>query len=149
MKHLIPTITAKAHCDVPCGIYDPTPAKIAAKTVARMVDQFNELDPKIAENVDKITRRIAVKEAHAETCKRELSVLWTDFFNEKHLEQFPDLHERFWKATKLCSEAKQDGHGAVGTNLCDAVDAIAEMFYKAKGVPDRFAAYKEITDNLY
>ncbi|HFQ62329.1 MAG TPA: superoxide dismutase, Ni, partial [Epsilonproteobacteria bacterium] len=31
----------KAHCDVPCGIYDPIVAQIAALSVVRMVDLMN------------------------------------------------------------------------------------------------------------
>lgn len=154
---LFDTITAEAHCDIPCGIYDPTPAKIAAKTVARMVDQIIELEiPQDAEDKHAIDhyhhatmRRMMVKEQHAEICKHELEVLWSDFFKPDHLEKLPNLHATFWDAAKLCSKNKQEISKELATQLVQAVDYIAEMFYTTKGAPERYDAYKMITDNLY
>ncbi len=157
LKKLFPTIEAEAHCDIPCGIYDPTSAKIAAKTVARMVEQIEELalpkdemDKHAIDHYHQATmRRMLVKEQQAELCKRELEILMTDFFKPEHLEQFPDLHELFWQATKLCSKNKQELSGELANQLVKAVDAIAEKFYAIKKAPERFEAYKTITDNLY
>jgi nickel superoxide dismutase len=157
MKHLIPLIAAEAHCDVPCGIYDPTPAKIAAKTVARMVDQIEDTHPPKDWNdaaaaslyVQSISRRVAVKEEHAQLCKKELYILWSDFFKPEHLAKYPNLHEMFWKATKLCSKDKQNISKEDAAALCGAVDEIAKVFYEVKGDPARFKAYQEITDKLY
>lgn len=158
---ILPTVKAEAHCDIPCGIYDPTPAKIAAKTVARMTQQLEELElPKdindktadktaLLQYTNRVVRRIAAKEEQTQLCKNELSILWTDFFKPAHLEKFPKLHEAFWKATKLCSTNKQEFCTEHAKELLDAVDEIAKMFYEAKGVPERFKAYKEITDKLY
>ena len=70
-------------------------------------------------------------------------------FKPEHVAQFPDLHERVWKALKLASKCKQDGRAEDATDLVAAVDAIAEMFYTAKGSPERCEAYKKITDNLF
>jgi len=149
-------LVVSAHCDIPCGIYEPTVAKIAARTVARMVDQLNELESpdwkdKQAVNAyhNAITRRINVKEAHAETVKRELETLWSDFFKPEHLEKFPDLHDQFWTAIKLAGTCKQEISKDHAAELLVAVDEIAKMFYEAKGVPERMTAYREITDNLY
>src|SRR6185369_7131693 len=156
IKKLFPTITAEAHCDVPCGIYEPTPAKIAAKTVQRMIEQEDALalpdwnDQHAASHyLESITRRAVTKEHHADTCKHELYTLWSDFFKPEHLVTFPDLHDTFWKAVKLCSKVKQEGHVEDAKALVDAVDGIAKMFYAAKGVSDRFLAYQQITDKLY
>ena len=157
IQNIFPIIEAEAHCDIPCGIYEPVVAKIAAKTVARMVDQIQTLempaDPKdrhAAEHYQNgMARRVAVKEAHAESCKRELETLWSDFFKPEHLTKFPDLHDMFWKAAKLCSKNKQDIDKEAAEQLVAAVDEIAKMFYAAKGVPERFKAYQEITDHLY
>jgi len=149
-------IIVSAHCDIPCGIYEPTIAKIAARTVARMTDQILELET--PDHGDKqaaiaysnsLARRIGVKEQHAETCKRELETLWSDFFKPEHLEKFPDLHDKFWKAIKLAGTCKQEVSKDHADELLAAVDGIATMFYEAKGVPERFVAYQEITDNLY
>lgn len=151
------TIRAQAHCDIPCGVYDPTLAKIAAKTVARMIDQIEELAPPadmsdkhaVASYSNNISRRIAVKETHAELCKRELSILWSDFFKPEHLTVHPNLHDMFWKAMKLCSKTKQDPHKEDAAALIAAVDEIARVFYEVKGAPERFDAYRTITDKLY
>jgi nickel superoxide dismutase len=152
----LPEIVAYAHCDIPCGIYEPTPAKIAAVTVRRMVEQIKAME-KLKESDTEtllyyhndIARRIAVKEEHAQLCKKELLILWTDFFKPEHLEKFPGLHEKFWKAAKLCSKNKQDVNAELAQQLVDAVDEIAKIFYEVKGVPERFEAYKTLTDKLY
>ncbi|MBI4224930.1 MAG: superoxide dismutase, Ni [Candidatus Sungbacteria bacterium] len=156
LSEIMPTITADAHCDIPCGVYDPTPAKIAAKTVARMVQQLDEIQPpqstdshSIANHANMISRRIAVKEQHAELCKKELLILWTDFFKSEHLEQFPNLHVLFWDAVKLCSKNKQEVNADAAQKLVEAVDGIAKIFYEAKKVPERYEAYQAITDKLY
>jgi len=150
------SLVVSAHCDIPCGIYEPVVAKIAARTVARMTDQMLELElPDMTDKhavdhyVSSVARRTAVKEQHAETCKRELETLWSDFFKPEHLEKFPDLHDKFWKAIKAAGTCKQETAKDHADELLTAVDEIAKMFYEAKGVPERFAAYQEITDNLY
>ena len=155
-SRLIPTISADAHCDIPCGVYDPTPAKIAARTVCRMVQQMHEIQPPagmdahaITGHANMIARRIAVKEAHAEICKRELLILWSDFFKNEHLEQFPNLHTLVWDAVKLCSKNKQEVDEEAANRLVVAVDEIAKIFYAAKKVPERYEAYQAITDKLY
>lgn len=160
LAKFIPAIIAEAHCDVPCGIYEPTPAKIAAMTVLRMVLQIGELHPPsgFPLNFDlaamkalgnSMMRRIAVKEQHAELCKKELLILWTDFFKQEHLQKFPQLHEVFWKAAKLCSANKQEVSEEHARELVAGVDEIAKMFYEVKGAPDRFDAYKILTDKLF
>lgn len=157
---IIPTITAEAHCDIPCGIYEPTAAKIAAQTVLRMVLQINELHPPVSfpKIIDEramkafanaMMRRFAVKERHAELCKRELLILWTDFFKAEHLEKYPHLHEMFWKAAKLCSANKQDVSEEHARELVAAVDEIAKMFYEEKGIAEKYDAYKTLTEKMF
>ena len=134
-----PNITY-AHCDVPCGIYDPKSAQIAATTVVRMVDLITNPPIKVDEG-DKasirnfhnaMTRYVIVKEEHAQKCKEELLILWTDFFKPEHLEMFPDLHDTFWKAAKLCSKNKQEVDLESAKELASAVDDITKIFAKAK-----------------
>ncbi len=153
---LLPEVVAEAHCDIPCGIYEPTPAKIAAMTVLRMVMQIAEIKPPevmdahgIGAHANMIARRIAVKEQHAETCKRELLILWTDFFKPEHLDKFPHLHDTFWKATKLASKNKQEVSEDAARELVSAVDGIAKTFYEIKDAPERYEAYKVLTDKLF
>lgn len=156
-SRFLPAVVAHAHCDIPCGIYDPIPAKIAAKTVQKMVNQLEELASPADVNdrhaalhyANAVGRRIAVKEEHARLCKQELYVLWSDFFKQEHLAKFPDLHEKFWKAVKLCSVNKQEVSKEHAQELVDAVDDIAAMFYEVKGDVKRYEAYKEATDKLF
>ena len=155
--NMLPSITAEAHCDIPCGIYDPTPAKIAAKTVVRMVMQIEDTHPptassdahEVAHYMNAVGRRVAVKEEHARICKHELLTLWSDFFKAEHLAKYPNLHDMFWNAVKLCSKVKQDVDKESADKLVAAVDEIARIFYDAKGDPGRYEAYKEITDTLF
>lgn len=132
---LLPSQLVYAHCDVPCGIYDPKPAQIAAATVLKMVEKIEAL-PKVGEmSVDghaNFVRMVWTKEEHARKCKEELLILWTDYFKPQHLEMFPDLHDTFWKAAKLCSENKQHVSHDAAQQLVDATSHIAEMFEKAK-----------------
>src|SRR3989338_10988608 len=134
-----PTSIAYAHCDVPCGIYDPKSAQIAAATVVRMVDLITNPPIKVDEGDNTsirnfhnaMTRYVIVKEEHAQKCKEELLILWTDFFKPEHLEMFPDLHDTFWKAAKLCSKNKQEVDLESAKELASAVDDITKIFAKA------------------
>ena len=129
-----------AHCDVPCGIYDPHGAAIAAKTVHTMNTKLAALPMPAAgasaqeqlEHRNTIVRMVQTKELHAQTCKQELLILWTDYFKPEHLPMFPDLHETFWKAAKLCSSNKQHVDAAKSQELMDVVAKVSEMFQKAE-----------------
>ncbi len=157
---VLPAVSAEAHCDIPCGIYDPTAAKIAAMTVLRMVLQINELHPPsgfplnfdlaaMKAMANSMARRIAVKEEHAALCKKELLVLWTDFFKSEHLARVPQLHDMFWQAAKLCSKNKQEVSEEAARELVVAVDEIAHIFYEVKGVSERYEAYQTITEKMF
>ena len=135
---LLPSI-AYAHCDIPCGIYSPEAALLAAKTVWTLVKKI--LDLKVPSNAspaevetfhNTASRMVAVKEEHAQLCKKELLILWTDYFKPEHLAMFPKLHDVFWKATKLCSKNKQNVDPAAAEELKGAVEEIAGMFNKAE-----------------
>lgn len=134
VSKFLPQHIIYAHCDIPCGIYDPKPAQIAAATVLKMVQKIGEL-PKENPTVNdrnSFVRMVMVKEEHAQICKKELLILWTDYFKEEHLEKFPDLHDKFWKAAKLCSKNKQSVDESSAQELVKAVDEIAEMFAESK-----------------
>ena len=134
---LRPSVIADAHCDIPCGIYDPAPAKIAADTVAKMVEKIEGFANAIQAN-DNLTdrnnliRSVQVKEEHAQICKKELEILWSDYFKPEHLEKFPKLHDTFWKAAKLCSKNKQNVDAAAAAELQAAVKEISDMFWATK-----------------
>lgn len=132
---------AHAHCDIPCGIYDPHMAQVAALTVVRMV-QLIEALPSPAGG-DKaamdtygmqVSRYTATKEEHAKICEHELVILWTDYFKPEHLEKHPNLHDTFWKAMKLTSTVKQAVSMDASQQLLAACQGIAEIFWDTKGV---------------
>ncbi|MDP9265875.1 MAG: superoxide dismutase, Ni [Chloroflexota bacterium] len=136
---LAPRVIVHAHCDIPCGIYDPAPAKIAADTVAKMVEKIEGAAGDAAQHgPDELThhntliRSVTVKEEHAQICKRELLILWTDYFKPEHLEKYPKLHETFWKAAKLCSKNKQSVDAQAAADLQAAVKEISDIFWATK-----------------
>jgi nickel superoxide dismutase len=134
LAELAPTRTVHAHCDIPCGIYDPHGAEIAAKTVSKMVALITEAaaaDGLEAQN--KLIRCVKVKDEHAELCKRELQVLWSDYFKPEHLAEHKDLHDTFWKALKQASKCKQSVDAAAAADLEAQVKAIADIFWATKG----------------
>lgn len=132
---LLPTVYA--HCDIPCGIYDPHNAQLGAKTILTMVQKLKGLraepgSPEELQVRNNFVRMIMVKEEHAEICKREVLILWTDYFKPEHLEKFPNLHDLVWKATKLCSDNKRAVDEDKAQELVEAVDKIADIFHQTK-----------------
>jgi nickel superoxide dismutase len=133
-------LVAQAHCDGPCGVYDPASARIAAEAVQSMTKKMLALTPPdpsdgpaMAAYLNTMSRYASIKEEEAQTCKDELLVLWTDFFKPQHLEANPDLHDTFWHAAKLCSACKVEVSAEHAQELMDACEAIHEMFWSAKG----------------
>ena len=122
---------AHAHCDIPCGIYDPISAKIAAQTVLKMVMRIEALDEPQGNS---FSRYVAVKEQHAELVKHEVDVLWHDYFKPEHLQKYPDLHTTVWETTKLASTNKQGVDLGAAQQLVASVDKVAEIFWATKGV---------------
>ena len=133
-------ITANAHCDGPCGVYDPASARVAGEAVQSMTKKMLALEyptvfssESMAAYMNTMSRYAAIKEEEAQTCKDELLVLWTDFFKPQHLEGNPDLHDTFWKAAKLCSACKVEVSADHAQELMDAIEAIHNMFWAVKG----------------
>ena len=136
-------IEASAHCDGPCGVYDPASARVAGEAVQSMTKKMLSLecpDPSdggaMAAYLNTMSRYAAIKEVEAQKCKDELLVLWTDFFKPQHLEANPDLHDTFWKAAKLCSACKVEVSAVHAQELMDAIEAIHHLFWAAKGRDD-------------
>ena len=141
IRRRLPIRAAHAHCDIPCGIYDPISAKIAAQTVLKMVMRIQALDyPQGGTHEEYATYRntfgryVTVKEQHAELVKREVDILWHDYFKPEHLEKHPDLHTTVWETTKLASANKQAVDLDAAKKLVDSVDKIAGIFWATKGV---------------
>lgn len=127
---IFPAKVAYAHCDIPCGIYNPHLAQMAAHTVIRMVNLITEAK----DDVHKIARLTAVKEEHAELCKKEVRILWGDYFKPEHVEKYPELHELAWKVMKLGSKARQEVNLQASEELLETVNKIAEIFWKTKNI---------------
>ncbi|MBI3283210.1 superoxide dismutase, Ni [Candidatus Curtissbacteria bacterium] len=121
-----------AHCDIPCGIYETNSMTTAADTVYKMVEKILELKGMELEQRNSFVRMVHIKEEHAQKCKQEILILWTDYFKEEHLAKFPDLHTKVWKATKLCSQAKRIVDLKVAQQLKEAVAEIARIFAETK-----------------
>ena len=145
LDRVAPPSVAHAHCDIPCGIYDPHAAQIAALTVVRMVQLIQGLQmPGQGTSKEEwdtymmqISRYTAVKEEHAKMCEHEIIVLWTDYFKPEHLQKHADLHEVVWKATKLTSTVKQQISMEAAQQLLATCQQIAEIFWDTKGVKTR------------
>jgi nickel superoxide dismutase len=140
-ERVFPAEEASAHCDIPCAIYDPHAAQVAALTVIRMYQLMQDTPSPDGtagkdqrdDYVHKMTRFTVVKEEHAQICKREVLILWTDYFKPEHLEKFPELHDLVWKTTKLCSNVKQTINMEAAQQLLENVNKIAEIFWQTKG----------------
>ncbi|NEO91611.1 MAG: superoxide dismutase, Ni [Moorea sp. SIO3G5] len=139
LKEWFPAPEVHAHCDGPCGVYDPAAARITAEAVLSMTKKILDLEPPtsndqpaLAAYHNTLSRFIAIKEEQAQKTKEELLILWTDYFKPVHLEQFPDLHDTFWKAAKLCSACKVEVSLEHANELLDAVENIHKMFWATK-----------------
>lgn len=131
---------AQAHCDIPCGIYDPTPAQIDALTVVRMMDLMTDLvageDKNNVTFHNSMERYIAVKEQHAEDAKNKIRVIWGDYFKkDKH----PNVDELVHKIMQLGSKVRQTADREAGLAFVDAINEFAEIFWQTKDVKTKKA----------
>ena len=126
---LAPTLEVHAHCDLPCGVYDPAQARIEAESIKGII-------AKVADNNDPDfrTRAILIKEQRAELVKHHLWVLWTDYFKAPHFEKYPNLHQLFNETTKLAgaSGAKGTLDESVAEQLLVKIDEISKIFWETK-----------------
>ncbi|MEX1254369.1 MAG: superoxide dismutase, Ni [Dehalococcoidia bacterium] len=142
IDRISPPETVHAHCDIPCGIYDPHLAQIGALTCIRMNQLINDLGDSPGPGDKKkndawhssLGRYITVKEEHAELVKREVRIIWGDFFKPEHLEKSPDLHATVWNIMKGGSKVRQNIDLAAAEELLAGVQKFAEAFWAAKGV---------------
>ena len=128
---------AYAHCDYPCGIYDPHHAQIGALTVIRMMDLMRELEDghkdHDVEFRNSMMRAIMIKEEHAELVKREVRVIWGDYFKAEHLAKYPELHELAHEIMQLASKTRQTADRGQAMKLLDKINRFAEIFWETKG----------------
>lgn len=132
---ILPEKKAYAHCDIPCGIYDPHNAQLAAHTIIRMTELLglikrdNEL--KAEHDVARVTH---VKEKHASMVEEELDTLRNDYFKKEHFQEFPNLNELFIKTLSAVGKARQSIDLEAAEEVLSGTQEIAEIFFKTKGV---------------
>jgi nickel superoxide dismutase len=130
---VLPIGVADAHCDIPCGIYDPRDALQAAQTVIRMTELIGDLGtPSSVDDHNSFARYVAVKEEHAKKAKDDILIIWTDYFKPEHAAKWPDLHEKVWNACKLGSYVKQHVDMAKAQEFKAALEEIGEIFWESK-----------------
>ncbi len=124
---LAPKTTVHAHCDLPCGVYDPEQARIEAESCYKIIEKMGgNSDPTFT------TRAIHIKEDRADLVKHHLDVLWHDYFKPEHLEKVPNLHELFWNAAKQVSKVKASTNLDDAKQLLSMIDEI-DAAWKATG----------------
>jgi nickel superoxide dismutase len=124
MKRLIKPVFA--HCDLPCGVYDPAQAKIEAQSVHQILEKYAGLHD------EDRWRAVMIKEQRLELVKHHLWVLWTDYFKPEHLEKYPDLHDKFWQATKQAGAVKKSVDPVESQKLLEQIDEISTIFWATK-----------------
>ena len=124
-----PKTVVHAHCDLPCGVYDPAQARIEAESIKMIIQKAGE-----NADADFRTRAVLIKEQRAELVKHHLWVLWTDYFKPPHFEKYPELHGLFNEATKLAgaSGAKGTMDADVAQKLLDKIAEIDTIFWETK-----------------
>lgn len=125
---LRPAQTAHAHCDIPCGVYDPQQARIEAESCYRIIEKYKDSSDDVFR-----ARCLVVKEERAELTKHHIDVMWHDYFKPEHVEKFPDLHEVCWKASKQASQVKRTVDIAEAQKLLDLIDKIDNMWRETGG----------------
>ncbi len=128
---LAPRRSVHAHCDIPCGVYDPQQARIEAESCYKIIQKYNESSDELFRQ-----RCTHVKEERAELTKHHIDVMWHDYFKPEHVEKFPDLHDVCWKASKQASQVKRTVELGEAQKLLDLIDRIDQM-WRATGGPQQ------------
>ena len=122
-----PPVPASAHCDLPCGVYDPAQARIEAESVKAIQEKYQSSDDEVFRQ-----RAVQIKEERADLVKHHLWVLWTDYFKPNHLEKYPQLHDIFWQATKAAGDSKKSLDPSQGEKLLGLIGEIDKIFWETK-----------------
>ncbi|MDW5328385.1 superoxide dismutase, Ni [Plantactinospora sp. KLBMP9567] len=126
---LRPRLVASAHCDLPCGVYDPAQARVEAESIKAICEKYQASD-----DPEFRTRSLIIKEQRSELVKHHLWVLWTDYFKAPHFERYPELHTLFNEATKLAGAggAKGSADPAVAEELLTKIGEISKIFWETR-----------------
>jgi len=128
LRAISPRRTAHAHCDIPCGVYDPVQARVEAESCYRIIEKYQASSDEVFR-----TRCLAIKEERAELTKHHIDVMWHDYFKPEHVEKYPDLHDVCWKASKQASQVKRTVDLAEAKKLLEFIDRIDEMWKGTNG----------------
>ena len=128
LRAMRPRTTAHAHCDIPCGVYDPQQARIEAESCYKIIQKYHESKDELFQ-----ARCVVVKEERAELAKHHIDVMWHDYFKPEHVEKFPDLHDVCWKAAKQASMVKRSLDIEEAQKLLDLIDKIDRMWRETGG----------------
>jgi nickel superoxide dismutase len=135
---LRPSRVAHAHCDIPCGVYDPDQARIEAESCYKILEKYHaSSDEHFRE------RCVIVKEQRADLAKHHIDVLWHDYFKPEHVQKYPNLHELCWQASKQGSKVKQSLDVAEAKKLIDLIDRIGDI-WKQLGGPEQTRLKKAV-----
>ena len=129
MRQQLLTVVS-AHCDLPCGVYDPAQARIEAESIKAIIQKYHDSDDEVFR-----ARALGIKEERSHLVKHHLWVLWTDYFKPPHFEKYPQLHQLFNEATKLAGGGggtKASVDAAVADQLLAKIDEIAAIFWETK-----------------
>jgi nickel superoxide dismutase len=127
VDRVLPPETAHAHCDLPCGVYDPAQARIEAESVKGCIEKYHD-----SKDESFRQRAVQIKEERADLVKHHLWVLWTDYFKPEHLEKYPELHTLFWNATKAAGASKKSLDPADAQKTLDLIADIDKIFWETK-----------------
>ena len=132
--------SVKAHCDIPCKVYDPYIAQYAALSVIRLLDLIEEMpEPNTKSDLAKLSRLVEQKEEHAHKVKEEVTTIWGDYFKQAQIEKFPGVHELAHSIMMSASKCKQELSRDNGVELLNQVNEFAEMFWNSKDVKTKVA----------
>jgi nickel superoxide dismutase len=123
-----PARTVHAHCDLPCGIYEPELARIEVESALKAVEKYHDSDDEVFR-----ARAIAIKEQRTDIAKHHLSILWSDWFKDEHLDQVPDLHDMMWRTLKQCTTVKATDDAEDVRELLRMIDKVDEAWKKTNG----------------
>jgi nickel superoxide dismutase len=124
-----PSLKATAHCDLPCGVYDPAQARIEAESVKAMQQKYQD-----SNDAEYRTRAIMITEQRSDLVKHHLWVLWTDYFKPPHFEKYPELHDLVNRATKAAGASGTKGSmdPSTGQQLLDLIAEVDKIFWETK-----------------
>ena len=127
---------AQAHCDIPCKIYDPCVAQVAALSIIRLMDLIAELgDLNTSANATQLARLASQKESHAAQVKHDVTTIWGDYFKQPQIERFPQIHKVTHGIMQAASKCKQGTMREDGIELLSQLNQFAELFWHSKDIP--------------